>query len=64
MMNYRIKEIRRAKRMTLGELAEKAGMSAPLLLALEDGKLKLVTTETLLNVAKALETSVDDLFCL
>ena len=64
MMKYRIKEIRRAKGMTLGELAEKARLSAPLLLALEDGKLKLVTTETLLNVAKALETRVDDLFYL
>lgn len=62
-MKYRVKEIRRAKEMTLGELAEKAGVSPPLLLALEDGRLKLVTTETLLNVARALETSVDDLFC-
>ncbi len=50
--------------MTLGELAEKAKIAPPLLSALENGKLKFVTTETLLNVANALETSVDDLFCL
>lgn len=64
MMKYRIKEIRRAKEMTLSQLAERAGITPQLLLALEDGRIKLVTTETLLNVAEALETSVDDLFCL
>ena len=63
-MKYKIKEIRRDKEMTLGELAEKAKLAPPLLSALENGKLKFVTTETLLNVANALETSVDDLFCL
>lgn len=63
-MRYRITEIRRERGLTPGELAEKARISTPLLLALEAGKLKLVTPQTLLNVAKALETSVDDLFCL
>ena len=63
-MKYRIKEIRRRKQMTLGDLAEKAGISPPLLKALEDGRLQFVTTETILNVAEALETSVDELFCL
>lgn len=63
-MKYRIKEIRRAKEMTLSQLAEKAGITPQLLLAMEDGRIKFVTTETLLNVAKALETSIDNLFCL
>lgn len=61
-MEYRIKALRREKAMTPGELAEKAGISMPLLLALEDGRIKLVTTQTLLNVAKALGTTVDDIF--
>lgn len=61
-MKYRIRELRREKAMTPGELAEKAGISVPLLLALEEGKIKLVTTQTLLNVARALGTTVDDIF--
>lgn len=62
-MRYRMKEIRLKMGITLTELAEKANVPVQVMIALEDGKLKLVTTETLLNVARALGTSVDDLFC-
>ena len=58
-MGYRIKEVREAKKMTQEELAEKSGVSRGTISALENGA---VRTKTLVNIARALEVSVDQIF--
>ena len=61
-MGYRIKEVREARRMSQSELAEKAGVSRGIIWALETDPDAVTTTKTLLKIAKALETSVDEIF--
>ena len=61
-MGYRIKEAREARKMTQIELAEKSGVSRTTISGLENGTLRATTTKTLLNLARALETTVDHLF--
>jgi len=47
--------------MTQEELAAKSGVSRATISALENGK-PISTTKTLVNIAKALGTSVDKIF--
>lgn len=61
-MGYRIKEVRILRRMTQEELSKKSGVSRAIISGLESGSRKETTTKTLLAIAKALETTVDDLF--
>ena len=61
-MGYRIKEVREAKKMTQEELAEKSGVSRGTISALENGAVRTTTTKTLVNIARALEVSVDQIF--
>lgn len=61
-MGYRIKEVREAKKMTQEELAEKSGVSRGTISALENGSVRTTTTKTLVNIARALEVSVDQIF--
>ena len=61
-MGYRIKELREARNMTQEDLASKSGVSRGTICALENGSARTTTTKTLLKLARALETAVDNLF--
>ena len=61
-MGYRIKEEREANNMTQEELAERSGVSRTTISALENGTERNTTTQTLLKIAKALNTNIDKLF--
>lgn len=61
-MGYRIKELREACNMTQEELSEKSGVSRGTICALETGEERTTTTKTLLKLAKALGSTVDQLF--
>ena len=61
-MGYKIKDFREAKGMTQEELAKKSGVSRGTISALENGTERTTTTKTLINIAKALDTTVDRLF--
>ena len=61
-MGYKIKEYRLKKTMSQAELAEKSGVSRTIISGLESGSITTTTTETLLKIAKALDTKVADIF--
>ena len=61
-MKMRIKEIREAKKMTQEELENKSGISRQTISAIENGKTKDVKSGTLIAIAEALETTLDDIF--
>ena len=63
-MGYRIKELREALKMTQTELAEKSGISRGTISALEQNTVRETTTKTLVSIAKALDSTVDQLFYL
>lgn len=59
-MGYKVREAREAVNMTQEELAEKSGVSRGTICAIEKG----TTTKTLLKLARALGTTVDQIFLL
>ena len=61
-MGYRIREKRCELGMTQGELAQKSGVSRGTINALENGTTRATTTKTLVNIAKALGVTVDQIF--
>ncbi|MBQ7346066.1 MAG: helix-turn-helix transcriptional regulator [Oscillospiraceae bacterium] len=61
-MGYRIKEKRKAMKMTQTELAVKSGVSRATISGLENGTLRATSSTTLLKLARALETTVDQIF--
>ena len=61
-MGYKIKEFRESRGMTQEELSQKSGVSRTIIVALERNEKQNTTTKTLLNIAKALGTTVDNLF--
>lgn len=61
-MGYRIKDLREAKGLTQEDLSERSGVCRTTISALENGAERTTTTKTLLKIAKALETTVDQLF--
>ncbi len=62
-MKNKIKELREAQRMTQDELASKSGVSRGTICALENNDCKdNVTTKTLGKLAKALGTTLKDIF--
>ena len=62
-MGYKIKERREEMKMTQEELSEKSGVNRTTISAIENGKADQVLTGTLIALAKALETTVDKIFC-
>lgn len=60
-LGLRIREVRRAQRLTQEELSERLGMLAPNYARIEQGRMN-VTVETLVRVARALKVGVADLF--
>lgn len=63
-MGYRVKEIRESKKMTQEELERKSGVSRQTISAIENDKVNAedVKVGTLLALASALETTIDNLF--
>lgn len=61
-MGYKIKEKREQKRMTQEELSAKSGVCRATISGLENGTLRATTTKTLVKLAKALDTTVDQIF--
>ena len=60
-MEYRLREIREAARMTQQELADKSGVSRATIANIEIGKQVNIMTGTLLNLADALGVEAKDL---
>ena len=61
-MGYRVKEIREQKNMTQEELERLSGISRQTISAIENNEEYQAKVGTLLALAKALGTSVDNLF--
>ena len=61
-MAYRIKDIRKSKKMTQQELCEKACVSRTTLSKLENNENPEVMAGTLKAIASALEVKMSDLF--
>ena len=63
-MGYKIKEMRESKGLTAIALAKKSGVSRVTIWSLENDPNYTTTTKTLMKIANALETTVDNLsFC-
>ena len=61
-MGYKIKEMRESKGMTTVALAKKSGVSRVTIWSLENDPDYTTTTKTLMKIANALETTIDNLF--
>jgi len=61
-MGYRVKEIRQEKNITQKELEKRSGLSRQTISAIENGRVKFVSSNTLLALAKALECDIDEIF--
>lgn len=61
-MGYRIRTIREQKKMTQEELEKKSGISRQTISALENDKIQDVKVGTLMAIACALDTTIDNLF--
>lgn len=61
-MGYKIKEFREAKNLTQEQLEAKSGVSRTTISGLENGTVRATTTKTLLKLARALDTTVDQIF--
>jgi len=61
-MSYKIKQLREAANMTQEELAKISGVSRVTISALENETAKTTTTKTLIKIAQALNTTVDNIF--
>lgn len=62
MYCFKIKEAREEKQMTQEELAKRSGVSRSIISGLEQGKIKVIKTSTLVSIANALETTVGKIF--
>lgn len=60
-MRFRIKEVRKELRLTQEDLSRKSGVSRTTIVGLENGKIRVTTTETLLKIAEALDVTVNEL---
>lgn len=61
-MPFKIKEARKEKGFTQGELARRANVSRATIIGLENGSITVTTTETLTKIASALDKKVSDIF--
>lgn len=61
-MGYKVKEMRESLHLTQEELSKKSGVSRGTISSIENGDTKTTTTKTLLKLAKAMNTSIDQIF--
>lgn len=61
-MGYKLREMREAKRLTQQQLAEKSGVSRQTIIAIENDPKCNTTFNTLVKLANALETTIDQIF--
>lgn len=61
-MGYKIKEFREARGMTQEQLSASSGVSRGTISALENGTTRTTTTKTLLQIARALGATIDQIF--
>ena len=61
-MLFRIKELREEQKMSQTALAEKSGVSRATVNGLENGNIKVTTTDTLIKIATALNKKVSEIF--
>lgn len=61
-MPFKIKEARKEKGFTQGELAKRAHVSRATIIGLENGSITVTTTEILTKIAGALDKKVSDIF--
>lgn len=61
-MGYKIREVREARGLSQEELAIKSGVSRVTISGLENGTERATTTKTLVKIARALGTTVDQIF--
>ena len=61
-MGYKIREKRKEKKMTQEELSAKSGVSRATISGLENGTVRATSSKTLLKLARALDTTVDQIF--
>lgn len=61
-MGYKVKEMRESLHLTQEELSPKSGVSRGTISSIENGDTKTTTTKTLLKLAKAMNTSIDQNF--
>ena len=61
-MGYRIEEVRRSKKMSQEELADKADVIRTIISGLETGAITVTTTKTLEKIAMALGVRISDIF--
>lgn len=61
-MTYRIRELRKEKRLSQVELSRASGVSRAIISGLESGTIKTTTTDTLCKIASALDKKVSDIF--
>ena len=61
-MLFRIKEFREEQKMSQTALAEKSGVSRATVNGLENGNIKVTTTDTLIKIATALNKKVSEIF--
>lgn len=61
-MGYKIKERREKLKMSQVELSQKSKVSRTIISGLENGTIKVTTTETLLKIAEALNAKISDIF--
>ena len=61
-MGYKIKEYRQKIGMSQAQLARDSGVSRVTIWYLENNKAQTTTTQTLLKIAKAMNTTIDQIF--
>ena len=61
-MGYRIRELREEMNLSQEKLSEKSGVSRTIISNLENGQNTSTTMKTLSKLAKALDTTLDQLF--
>lgn len=61
-MTINLKQVRQERAITQTELAEKSGISRVTISKIESGAKKVVTSDTMLKLAKALGCSMADIF--
>ena len=63
-MENKIKDYRTHMGLSQDQLAEKSGVARTIISQLETGTRTVITSETMLKLAKALDSSVADIFLL